>query len=298
MITELLYCAAPQLRETVIESGYLQQVDNVLKLTYEPAVFCATVDFVIQFAQLDAPGDNLYKKVLLEKGFDLMISAAFTRFSSSPGVEFSYNEFVHKLTGKHNGNPPDHTHILFSVATGLKLSYNGLRIRNGGYSFASAKTNIYAPQKVSSHWYYECRLESQDLMQIGWATADSIWKPLEGKGVGDDVHSYALDLLRMGVWNDTKTNVTTAGIGKWKVGDIIGCGINFTSKQLEWRLNGIHVITYNFSTEDASNPNVKFYPAMSLPNLQHITLLLVPQAKGFAAEYKYLGEYTLAELEQ
>lgn len=51
----------------------------------------------------------------------------------------------------------------------------------------------------SGVWYYEARVVTAGVMQIGWATKDSKFLNQEGYGIGDDEYSVAYDGCRS-VW--------------------------------------------------------------------------------------------------
>lgn len=51
-------------------------------------------------------------------------------------------------------------------------------------------------EKMSGRWFYECTLLTDGLMQIGWADRAFRCDPVCGQGVGDHLHSWAVDGLR------------------------------------------------------------------------------------------------------
>jgi hypothetical protein len=51
-------------------------------------------------------------------------------------------------------------------------------------------------EKMTGRWFYECSLLSDGLMQIGWADRSFRCDPVCGQGVGDHLHSWAIDGLR------------------------------------------------------------------------------------------------------
>jgi len=67
-----------------------------------------------------------------------------------------------------------------------KLSEDGLSIRNDGSTFES----IRATKSVTcGKWFYEVKLVTAGIMQIGWATVHCQFSPEDGTGVGDDIVS-------------------------------------------------------------------------------------------------------------
>eukprot|EP01062_Namystynia_karyoxenos_P063113 TRINITY_DN55934_c0_g1_i1.p1 TRINITY_DN55934_c0_g1~~TRINITY_DN55934_c0_g1_i1.p1 ORF type:complete len:1846 (+),score=599.58 TRINITY_DN55934_c0_g1_i1:433-5538(+) len=106
------------------------------------------------------------------------------------------------------------------VSDGTGIITNGLECRNTGTAFYSVKANV----KVSrGTWYYEVTLATHGLMQVGWASDRSQAKPVAGIGVGDDAHSWGLDLFRRLRWHRNEPH----GIAtrKWAAGDVLGCAI-------------------------------------------------------------------------
>lgn len=71
----------------------------------------------------------------------------------------------------------------------------GNRIRALSH-FPSIKILPIHLEKMSGRWFYECTLLSDGLMQIGWADKSFRCDPICGQGVGDHLHSWAIDGLR------------------------------------------------------------------------------------------------------
>lgn len=49
--------------------------------------------------------------------------------------------------------------------------------------------------------YYEVKMHTKGISQIGWATKDVSFSPEEGSGVGDDGQSFAFDGSRRRLWH-------------------------------------------------------------------------------------------------
>jgi hypothetical protein len=71
----------------------------------------------------------------------------------------------------------------------------GNRIRALGH-FPSVRILPVNLEKMTGRWFYECSLLSDGLMQIGWADKSFRCDPVCGQGVGDHLHSWAIDGLR------------------------------------------------------------------------------------------------------
>jgi hypothetical protein len=88
----------------------------------------------------------------------------------------------------------------------------------------------------SGKWYYEVEVTKAGLAQIGWASSDYEGGNSDnGDGVGDDKDSWAFDGSRVLKWNAG----AQASFGEaWKVGDVVGCALNFDSREISFSLNG------------------------------------------------------------
>jgi hypothetical protein len=49
---------------------------------------------------------------------------------------------------------------------------------------------------------YEVTINTDGIVQVGWATAASSFDPESGSGVGDDAESYSCDGSRCKKWHD------------------------------------------------------------------------------------------------
>eukprot|EP01084_Bolivina_argentea_P315930 547505_1 len=107
--------------------------------------------------------------------------------------------------------------------------------------------------------YYEVRLLTDNIMQIGFVEKGFTPNEEYSIGVGDDEHSWAYE----GVWKGIKS----AGkwkmynnVVKWKAGDIIGCYLNYDKGLIKFYINGVDF--------DISFINIRFksivFPAATL----------------------------------
>jgi len=97
----------------------------------------------------------------------------------------------------------------------VDMSLDGLLVRNVSQSFLTVRADV---SLHSGHWYYEVRLRSGGLQQIGWA--DPRFRPSagDGSGVGDDEHSWAFDGHRRRFWHSDFRRYGT----EWLEGDVLG----------------------------------------------------------------------------
>jgi SPRY domain/Silencing defective 2 N-terminal ubiquitin domain/Replication stress response SDE2 C-terminal len=87
--------------------------------------------------------------------------------------------------------------------------------------------------------YYEVRLVTGGLAQIGWADMTSKdFKPNteEGEGVGDDKGSFGYDGSRSLKFHGGKEEVYKNSL--WKAGDVVGCQYNLQSGEISYAVNG------------------------------------------------------------
>lgn len=72
-------------------------------------------------------------------------------------------------------------------------------------------------------------------MQLGWA--DESFRAIadEGKGCGDDAHSWGYDGMRRLKWHN---NIKEQYGRRWKAGDVISLAVNLEDKEVSFGLNG------------------------------------------------------------
>ncbi|XP_012279544.1 RING finger and SPRY domain-containing protein 1 [Orussus abietinus] len=120
------------------------------------------------------------------------------------------------------------------VSEYLKISPNGLEARSDVYSFESVRCTF---QVNSGTWYYETLLITSGVMQIGWATKDSMFLNHEGYGIGDDEYSLACDGCRGLIWHNARSE-HYVGSPCWKPGDILGCLLDLERREIIFYING------------------------------------------------------------
>ncbi|XP_050683057.1 RING finger and SPRY domain-containing protein 1-like isoform X2 [Leptidea sinapis] len=128
------------------------------------------------------------------------------------------------------------------VSEYLKLSPKGLEARCDSFSFESVRCTF---QVDDGCWYYEVMIVTPGVMQIGWATKNSHFLSDEGFGIGDDLYSLSYDGCRRLVWYNAKPTFVTPLLKSWQPGDILGCLIDLTSKEVIFSLNGNRLPAYN-----------------------------------------------------
>lgn len=92
-----------------------------------------------------------------------------------------------------------------------------------------------AKLKHDACYYWEIRLVTGGLCQVGWATGKFAPQSETGDGVGDDAHSYSFDGSRMIALH--KSESVAYGQG-WNAGDVLGCLWNRSHGTLSFSHNG------------------------------------------------------------
>lgn len=116
----------------------------------------------------------------------------------------------------------------------LKISADGLTARNDTSRFESVRCTFPI---TSGIYYYEVKLITPGVMQIGFATKQSKFLNHDGFGIGDDDQSLAYDGCRQLLWQNAKSIHTN--LPRWKEGDIIGCLIDLEKLEIRFSLNGL-----------------------------------------------------------
>jgi len=141
----------------------------------------------------------------------------------------------------------------------LNITGDSLVVNNNGNNFESVKANV---KLRSGKWYYEARLDSYGLVQIGWCT--SAFKPdtAAGNGVGDDENSWAYDGSRQQKWHGGSESYGQY----WSSGDIIGCAVDLDNKKMNFFRNGsdMGVAYEGFNFGDGLCPAASFSNGQSM----------------------------------
>lgn len=91
-----------------------------------------------------------------------------------------------------------------------------------------------ADKENTGKWYFEIKLLTDGVVQVGWVDSSFGASTDEGDGVGDHEHSWGFDGARQQKWN-----VDNHDYGqKWKKGDIVGCGVDLREGFIWFSLNG------------------------------------------------------------
>lgn len=138
-----------------------------------------------------------------------------------------------------------------------------------------------SPSKSAVVLYYEVRVVTAGLAQIGWAdmtSQDFHPNTEEGEGVGDDKGSYGYDGSRGLKFHGGEEDVY--GDSRWKAGDVIGCMYNLQSGEISYSLNGKDVgVAFTIP-----NPWTMLFPAISSNGGEILELHVGPQDMEYLAK--------------
>ncbi|GMT00745.1 hypothetical protein PENTCL1PPCAC_30836, partial [Pristionchus entomophagus] len=152
------------------------------------------------------------------------------------------------------------------VSEYLKIGPDGLNARCDVSSFESVRCTFEVPQDRKDVWYYEARVLTAGVMQIGFATKKSRFLNHEGYGIGDDEHSIAYDGCRKLVWHAAKGHKHDPR--SWRAGDTVGCLLDLRRRRIVFSLNGIDISDSSHSFFSRLSPNDGIFAAASFMSFQ------------------------------
>ncbi|KAG9509304.1 RING finger and SPRY domain-containing protein 1 [Fragariocoptes setiger] len=148
------------------------------------------------------------------------------------------------------------------VSEYLKISADGLMARNDTSFFESVRCTFPISEGI---FYYEVKLITAGVMQLGFATKASRFLNHEGFGIGDDDQSLAFDGCRQLLWHNAQS--IPVKLPRWKPGDIVGCLIDLTKREVTFSLNGATVPPCIELFKDKAD-NIEYYAAASFMSFQ------------------------------
>ncbi|KNC46353.1 E3 ubiquitin-protein ligase RNF123 [Thecamonas trahens ATCC 50062] len=153
----------------------------------------------------------------------------------------------------------------------LEEVLGGFRIESA-INFASVvgTTAVFA-----SKWMYEVVLETEGVMQIGWATMGCKFTTEEG--VGDSPDSYAYDGSRVRKWNCASYEYGE----RWKAGDVIGVAIDLDDGTISFYRNGLD-LGVAFTDVAFAAPGMAYFPSVSLSRHERVWVNLGASPFRFA----------------
>jgi hypothetical protein len=136
------------------------------------------------------------------------------------------------------------------------------KIRNDSWEFESIRSN-YGIKSHKGKYIYEIVLDTDGIIQIGWATKKAVFYPKVGDGIGDDENSYSYDGNRKKKWHGSSPKNNSYG-ESWVVNDVISTVLDLDNGEISYYQNGLP-LGVAFTDVDT---NEIWYPAISLSSDQ------------------------------
>ncbi|KAK9760994.1 hypothetical protein K7432_014465 [Basidiobolus ranarum] len=143
----------------------------------------------------------------------------------------------------------------------LMMLKDNLEVRNELWTFGSVRATRGV--QGNGRYAYEVKLNTDGLVQLGWASKLCRFDPEGGSGVGDDIHSYSYDGQRSKKWHGICPVNNQYG-DKWSAGDIITSCIDLDHGTIEYYRNGLCL---GVAFTNVSSDTI-WYPALSLASGQ------------------------------
>ncbi|CAH0473325.1 unnamed protein product [Peronospora belbahrii] len=177
------------------------------------------------------------------------------------------------------GNDSEDDDAMASIGTVFKHGLCELRGR-GNFGTASAR---HCCALIKGKWYYEVRLVTAGIVQIGWADSTFEANSETGDGVGDHERSWAYDGARRVKWNSGKEE-EYATDDLWRKNDVIGCLLDLDEGTISFTQNGVS-LGVAFRNVKHTPSDEGFFPAISVEQTE--ILLVNIGSQSFL--YKPLG---------
>ncbi|KAF1782263.1 Sde2 N-terminal domain [Phytophthora cactorum] len=145
-----------------------------------------------------------------------------------------------------------------SVGTTFKHGLCELRGR-GNFVTAAAR---HCCALTKGKWYYEVRLVTAGVVQIGWADSTFEANSETGDGVGDHERSWAYDGARQVKWNGGKDE-QYAMDDSWSKNDVVGCLLDLDEGTVSFTRNGVD-LGVAFRNVKYTSSDRGFFPAISV----------------------------------
>ena len=142
----------------------------------------------------------------------------------------------------------------------MAVLHGAVEVRNDSWKFESIRTGRGVR---GGRWYFEVQLLTPGIVQVGWASARSVFDAECGSGVGDDSHSYSYDGFRQRKWHGKRHEDNVYGKA-WRMGDVVSCLADLDAGALRYWQNGedLGVAFEGVNVEET------WYPAVSLSSNQ------------------------------
>jgi len=196
---------------------------------------------------------------------------------------------------KHRGDTKQITKFLAvqsGVCASARSSFLGMlsgnaRISRKGVAFGLSEFCSVAIASckplMNGKWYYEAKMLTDGVVQLGWANSFFRGDDAKGDGIGDDLHSWAFDGCRKVKWSDGIKN-TYGGAVAWKRGDVIGCLLNMDLGQISFTRNG-HDLGVAF--QNLPHFHNGLFAALSLEDNEAVELIISQEDMRFSPPLGY-----------
>jgi alpha-tubulin suppressor-like RCC1 family protein len=110
-------------------------------------------------------------------------------------------------------------------------------------------------------WFYEVKVVTSGLIQVGWIDGYFQGSSDQGEGVGDHAHSWSYDGNRQRRWNSGSSSYGE----KWRAGDVIGCLLDLNTQEMAFFRNGVNLgIAYSEFKCSLNDKRSGMMPGISL----------------------------------
>ncbi|TDH72787.1 uncharacterized protein CCR75_008296 [Bremia lactucae] len=133
-------------------------------------------------------------------------------------------------------------------------------------------------------WYYEVRLVTAGVVQLGWADSTLEANSATGDGVGDHERSWAYDGARRVKWNGGKDEEYGSD-DSWSKNDVIGCLLDLNEGTVAFTRNGVD-LGVAFRNVKHMSSDRGLFPAISVEQTEIMLINIgsqpfVYEARGF-----------------
>ncbi|XP_076818158.1 ryanodine receptor 2-like isoform X3 [Clavelina lepadiformis] len=161
----------------------------------------------------------------------------------------SIRELVRTLIGHgYMVEPPDDRLKEVDNSRKRQVQSNKMRV------FRAEKTHAVHKDK----WYFEFTVECKGDIRVGWVRPDCF----ASVDLGADDRAYVFDGVNALKWNNGAENFGQ----RWKVGDVVGCLLDFNERLIAFTLNGEALLDKNGQEQAFRNlpPDISLLPAVAL----------------------------------
>jgi len=109
---------------------------------------------------------------------------------------------------------------------------NGMKVQKSSWNAEAVTVNVSV---FGAKWYFQVKVEDQCSLRVGWATARHKSTDNSSPQLGSDLYSWAYDGCTSVYYNNQRQHY---GSGDVRRGDIIGVGVDFDRRCMQFWKNG------------------------------------------------------------